>query len=68
VAKYEPFSIREAINNCVFQFTKITSTNARINVIEMDDQLILQIKKLYTWYCRKVVIEDDPKSTIEIDF
>src|SRR5690606_5749867 len=38
VSKYEPFSIREAINNCIAHqdYTK----SARINVIEMDDQLI----------------------------
>ena len=36
VSKYEPFSIREAINNCIAHqdYTK----NARINVIEIPDQ------------------------------
>ncbi|HAD78712.1 MAG TPA: transcriptional regulator, partial [Flavobacteriaceae bacterium] len=38
VSKYEPFSIREAINNCIAHqdYTK----GARINIIESDDKLI----------------------------
>ena len=39
VAKYEPFSIREAINNCIIAHQGLYK-NARINVIEMPDQLI----------------------------
>ncbi|MCW2119975.1 ATP-binding protein [Flavobacterium sp. 7A] len=60
VAKYEPFSIREAINNCIAHqdYTK----NARINVIEMDDQLIFTNQGSFIpGSVEKVVIEDAPE-------
>jgi ATP-dependent DNA helicase RecG len=38
IEKYEPFTIREAINNCIAH--QDYSLGGRINVIEMDDQLI----------------------------
>jgi ATP-dependent DNA helicase RecG len=38
IDKYEPFTIREAINNCIAH--QDYSLGGRINVIEMDDQLI----------------------------
>lgn len=60
VAKYEPFSIREAINNCIAHqdYTK----NARINVIEMDDQLIFTNQGSFIpGTVEKVVIEDAPE-------
>lgn len=60
VSKYEPFSIREAINNCIAHqdYTK----NARINVIEMDDQLIFTNQGSFIpGSVEKVVIEDAPE-------
>lgn len=60
VSKYEPFSIREAINNCIAHqdYTK----GARINIIESD------VKLIFTNYgtfipgsVEKVVIEDAPE-------
>jgi ATP-dependent DNA helicase RecG len=60
VAKYEPFSIREAINNCIAHqdYTK----NARINVIEMEDQLIFTNHGSFIpGSVEKVVIEDAPE-------
>lgn len=60
VAKYEPFSIREAINNCIAHqdYTK----NARINVIEMEDQLIFTNHGSFIpGSVEKVVIDDAPE-------
>lgn len=60
VSKYEPFSIREAINNCIAHqdYTK----NARINVIEMEDQLIFTNQGSFIpGSVEKVVIEDAPE-------
>jgi ATP-dependent DNA helicase RecG len=60
VTKYEPFSIREAINNCIAHqdYTK----NARINVIEMDDQLIFTNQGSFIpGSVEKVVIDDAPE-------
>ncbi len=60
VAKYEPFSIREAINNCIAHqdYTK----NARINVIEMEDQLIFTNQGSFIpGSVEKVVIDDAPE-------
>lgn len=60
VSKYEPFSIREAINNCVAHqdYTK----NARINVIEMEDQLIFTNQgNFIPGNVEKVVIDDAPE-------
>jgi ATP-dependent DNA helicase RecG len=60
VSKYEPFSIREAINNCIAHqdYTK----NARINVIEMDDQLIFTNQGSFIpGNVEKVVVDDSPE-------
>lgn len=60
VSKYEPFSIREAINNCIAHqdYTK----GARINVIEMEDQLIFTNQGSFIpGSVEKVVIEDAPE-------
>jgi len=62
VTKYEPFSIREAINNCIAHqdYTK----NARINVIEMDDQLIFTNQGSFIpGSVEKVVIDDAPEES-----
>lgn len=59
-SKYEPFSIREAINNCIAHqdYTK----NARINVIEMPDQLVFTNQGSFIpGNVEKVVIEDAPE-------
>ncbi|RAV28080.1 RNA-binding domain-containing protein [Sinomicrobium soli] len=60
VSQYEPFSIREAINNCIAHqdYTK----NARINVIEMQDQLVFTNQGSFIpGSVEKVVIEDAPE-------
>ncbi|MGI6717663.1 MAG: ATP-binding protein [Bacteroidales bacterium] len=60
VSKYEPFSIREAINNCIAHqdYTK----GARINVIEMEDQLVFTNHGSFIpGSVEKVVIEDAPE-------
>lgn len=60
VAKYEPFSIREALNNCIAHqdYTK----NARINVIEMPEQLVFTNHGSFIpGSVEKVVIEDSPE-------
>lgn len=60
VSKYEPFSIREAINNCIAHqdYTK----SARINVIEMEDQLVFTNQGSFIpGSVEKVVIEDAPE-------
>lgn len=60
VTKYEPFSIREAINNCIAHqdYTK----NARINLIEMPDQLVFTNQGSFIpGNVEKVVIEDAPE-------
>lgn len=60
VSKYEPFSIREAINNCIAHqdYTK----SARINVIEMKDQLVFTNQGSFIpGNVEKVVIEDAPE-------
>lgn len=60
VAKYEPFSIREAINNCIAH--QDYSKNARINVIEMPDQLVFTNQGSFIpGSVEKVVIEDAPE-------
>ncbi len=38
VGQYDPFTIREALNNCIAH--QDYSKNGRINVVELDDQLI----------------------------
>lgn len=60
VSKYEPFSIREAINNCIAHqdYTK----GARINVIEMEDQLVFTNHGTFIpGSVEKVVIDDAPE-------
>lgn len=60
VSKYEPFSIREAVSNCIAHqdYTK----NARINVIEMPDQLIFSNQGTFIpGNVAKVVIDDAPE-------
>lgn len=60
ISKYEPFSIREAINNCIAHqdYTK----GARINVIEMEDQLVFtNYGSFIPGNVEKVVIEDAPE-------
>lgn len=62
VSKYEPFSIREAINNCIAHqdYTK----SARINVIEMPDQLVFTNQGSFIpGSVEKVVIEDAPEES-----
>lgn len=60
VSQYEPFSIREAINNCIAHqdYTK----GARINVIEKEDQLVFTNQGSFIpGSVEKVVIEDAPE-------
>ncbi|TWI21694.1 RNA-binding domain-containing protein [Sphingobacterium siyangense] len=60
VSKYEPFSIREAINNCIAHqdYTK----GARVNVVEMEDQLVFtNYGSFIPGSVEKVVIEDAPE-------
>ena len=67
VSKYEPFSIREAINNCIAHqdYTK----NARINVIEMPDQLVFTNQGSFIpGNVEKVVIEDAPEESYRNGF
>lgn len=59
-SKYEPFSIREAINNCIAHqdYTK----GARINIIESEDKLIFtNYGSFIPGSVEKVVIEDAPE-------
>jgi len=60
VNQYEPYSIREAINNCIAHqdYTK----HGRINVIEMDDQLTFtNLGVFIPGSVEKVVNEDAPE-------
>ncbi|MFO0795198.1 MAG: ATP-binding protein [Candidatus Brocadiaceae bacterium] len=60
VDRYEPFVIREAINNCIAHqdYTK----GGRINVIEMEDQLIFtNLGSFIPGSVEKVVKEDAPE-------
>jgi ATP-dependent DNA helicase RecG len=60
VSQYEPYSIREALNNCIAHqdYTK----HGRINVIEMDDQLIFtNLGSFIPGSVEKVVKEDAPE-------
>lgn len=60
VDQYEPFTIREAINNCIAHqdYTK----GGRINVIEMEDQLIFtNLGSFIPGSVEKVVKEDAPE-------
>lgn len=58
--QYEPYSIREALNNCIAHqdYTK----HGRINVVEMDDQLIFtNLGSFIPGSVEKVVNEDAPE-------
>jgi len=60
VDQYEPFVIREAINNCIAHqdYTK----GGRINVVEMEDQLIFtNLGSFIPGSVEKVVKEDAPE-------
>ncbi len=60
VNQYEPYSIREALNNCIAHqdYTK----HGRINVIEMEDQLIFtNLGSFIPGTVERVVIEDAPE-------
>lgn len=60
VDQYEPFVIREAINNCIAHqdYTK----GGRINVVEMDDQLIFtNLGSFIPGSVERVVKEDAPE-------
>lgn len=60
INQYEPYTIREALNNCIAHqdYTK----HGRINVVEMDDQLIFtNLGSFIPGSVEKVVIEDAPE-------
>ena len=60
VDQYEPFIIREAVNNCIAHqdYTK----GGRINVVEMDDQLVFtNLGSFIPGSVEKVVREDAPE-------
>lgn len=60
VNQYEPYSIREALNNCIAHqdYTK----HGRINIVEMDDQLIFtNLGTFIPGSVEKVVREDAPE-------
>lgn len=60
VNQYEPYSIREALNNCIAHqdYTK----HGRINLVEMDDQLIFtNLGAFIPGSVEKVVKEDAPE-------
>lgn len=60
VSQYEPYSIREALNNCIAH--QDYSKNGRINVIEMEDQLIFtNLGSFIPGTVEKVVKDDAPE-------
>lgn len=60
IDQYEPFTIREAINNCIAH--QDYKKAGRINVIEMEDQLIFtNLGSFIPGSVEKVVIEDAPE-------
>jgi len=60
VNQYEPYSIREAINNCIAH--QDYSKQGRINVVEMDDQLVFtNLGVFIPGDVNKVVKEDAPE-------
>lgn len=60
VNQYEPYSIREALNNCIAHQDYIK--HGRINVVEMDDQLIFtNLGSFIPGSVEKVVKEDAPE-------
>lgn len=67
VQQYEPFSIREALNNCIAHqdYTK----QGRINVVEMEDQLIFtNLGTFIPGTVERVVIDDAPEEHIRNRF
>ncbi len=61
IAQYDPYTIREAINNCIAH-QDYTKGGGRINVIEKDDELIFSnIGTFIPNSVEKVVIEDSPE-------
>lgn len=60
VDQYEPYSIREALNNCIAH--QDYTRHGRINVVEMDDQLIFtNLGSFIPGSIEKVVKEDAPE-------
>ena len=60
VNQYEPYTIREALNNCIAHqdYTK----QGRINVVEMEDQLVFtNLGSFIPGSVERVVIEDAPE-------
>jgi len=60
VSQYEPYTIREAINNCIAHqdYTK----HGRINVVEKEDQLIFtNLGRFIPGSVERVVIDDAPE-------
>lgn len=67
VTQYEPFSIREALNNCIAHqdYTKA----ARINLIEFEDRLVFtNYGAFIPESVEKVVLEDAPEETYRNPF
>ena len=62
IDQYEPFTIREAINNCIAH--QDYAKHGRINVIEKEDELIFtNLGSFIPGSVEKVVIEDAPEET-----
>lgn len=60
VNQYEPYSIREALNNCIAH--QDYSKHGRINVVEMDDQLVFtNLGSFIPGSVEKVVKDDAPE-------
>jgi ATP-dependent DNA helicase RecG len=60
VNQYEPYSIREALNNCIAH--QDYTQHGRINVVEMDDQLVFtNLGSFIPGSVEKVVKEDAPE-------
>jgi ATP-dependent DNA helicase RecG len=60
VNQYEPYSIREALNNCIAH--QDYNKNGRINVIEMEDQLVFtNLGSFIPGSVEKVVKDDAPE-------
>ena len=60
VNQYEPYTIREALNNCIAH--QDYNKNGRINVVEMDDQLIFtNLGSFIPGNVERVVKEDAPE-------
>lgn len=58
--QYEPFTIREALNNCIAH--QDYTRNGRINVVEMEDQLIFtNLGSFIPGSVERVVIENAPQ-------